>query len=178
LVVFRRTGGIRTDPETQTDTINPAGRVPIRMAALDSGDVTVNIEVRLGEPFGTEIIPGVRLSSRNSDDQIFLGLHTVGRWFPQFGIVRAADTDQPIAGARITFRRTSGISFQPDPYSSTTNPDGSFPLRPQPLSDGEVVGDLTITPPSPYRETVIPGVRLQTSMSDALQLVGLFRVTR
>lgn len=178
VVTYRRTSGIRTDPETFVDPINSFGRSRIQMAALDSGDVVIDIDVRLGEPYGTETIRGVRFTSRNSDEQILLGPRSVGRWFPQFGIVRDRDTDQPITGAQISFRRTAGIAIQPDPFSIAVNADGSFPIRPQPLGDGEVVGDLTISPPAPYRDTVITGLRLQTSMDDTLRFIGVWRLLR
>jgi hypothetical protein len=178
IVLSRRTAGIQTDPEALVDTINGFGRSKIQMAALDSGEVTLDLEVRLGEPYGTEFIRGVRISSRNSDDQILYGSVSVGRWFPQIGLVRDRDTDQPIPDVRITFRRTGGIAIQPDPYIVAANPDGSFPIRPQPLSDGEVVGDLTISVPPPYRDSVITGLRLQTSMDDRLNVIGLWRFAK
>jgi hypothetical protein len=72
----------------------------------------------------------------------------------------------------VVFKRVSGVGIRPDPFIVTPNADGYFGLRPQPLADGEVVGDITFELPAPYRNTTVPGVRLRTTMDDTLRFVG------
>lgn len=177
-IVFRRTGGIRTQPDTFTDHVNQFGFAKVELPADASGDVVGDIEVRLGEPYGTEIIRGQHLPSAEDDTQRFYGTRLVGRWFPQVGRVLDSATQTPIPGARVTFTRVDGIGVSPSTYVVTPNADGFFALRPQPLADGDVVGNITFDLPAPYVSVTIRGLHLQTSMDDTLRLVGPFFFAR
>lgn len=174
VAVFRRTGGIRIDPDSQVWRTNREGRIPIRAAALESGTVTGDVEVRLPAPFRTDTVRGVRLASRDDDTQTFLGRAGVGAWLGYVGRVVAAD-GRPVADARVEFRRTGGIQVA-QPYSTVSNADGYFPLTMAPLGEGEVVGDVVITPPAPFRATTVPGVRLATYATDEVKAAGTWAV--
>lgn len=177
-VIFRRTSGIAVRPDTFVDAVNQFGFAKVQLPADASGDVVGDFEIRLGEPYGTEFIRGVHLPSAEEDTQRFYGTHLVGRWFPQVGQVLDSASQRPIPGARVTFTRVDGVQFAPNPYVVTPNADGYFALRPQPLADGDVVGNITFDLPAPYSQVVIRGIHLHTSMDDTLRLVGSWLVAK
>jgi hypothetical protein len=106
----------------------------------------------------------------------FLGLWGVGPSLRYLGRILRADTDAPIADAVVEFQRTSGIAVAPSVLTSRTIASGLFPLAPNPLDTGEVVGNLTIRPPAPFRDTTFTGIRLRTFDSDTLRLGGVWRL--
>jgi hypothetical protein len=171
-IIFRRTGGALTQPDTFVNQVNQFGSVGVQLAASAAGEVIGNLEVRLGEPYGTEVISGKHLASAEDDVQRFAGTHLVGRWFPQFAQLLDSVTHAPIPGARVSFTRVSGVAFAPDPYITTPNADGYFALRPQPLADGEVIGNMTFELPPPYRNATALGIHLKSSMDDSLRFVA------
>lgn len=178
-IVVRRTGGVGALADTYPAQINAQGYAPVQFATTAAGELVADIEVRLGEPYGTDTLRGIRVKSAEDDIQRFLGTHAVGRWFPQVAHVADGETLKGIPGTRITFTREDGVRFSPDPYVVTPNADGYFALRPQPLADGEVVGTLTIELPAPYdRSTSIRGIHLLTSKDDTLRFVGTWLFTK
>jgi hypothetical protein len=175
-VLFRRTGGARTEVETASTTVNQFGAAGVHLAAIDTGKVVGELEIQRGDPFGTDVMR-VELDAKEDDTQRFYGVRLIGRWFPQVAQVIDDETNRPIAGARITYRRTAGVAIAPDPYVVTSNADGYFGIRPRPLSDGDVVGDVTITAPS-YRETVLAGIHLTSTRDDTLRFIGAWRIKK
>jgi hypothetical protein len=174
VTVFRRTGGIRIDPDTAVERTSPFGAVAIRGAALEAGEVVGDLEVRLPAPFSTDVVRGIRAQSREDDTQVYLGRANVGAWLGYVGHVSGPD-GRGVPNAQVEFRRTGGIDVA-QPYVTTSNGDGYFPLTMAPRAEGEVVGDVVITPPAPYRATTVTGVRLQTYASDEVKFVASWRV--
>lgn len=177
-VIFRRTGGVQTLSDSAVTRVNQFGAAGLQLASNAAGDAVGDFEVQLGEPYGTEIIRGVHVASAEDDIQRFYGTHAVGRWFPQVAQVVDSVTRQAIPGTIVRFTREDGIGTTPDPYIVTPNADGYFALRPQPLSDGEVVGTITFQLPAPYASVNIRGVHLRTSMDDTLRFIGTFAFLR
>jgi hypothetical protein len=105
-------------------------------------------------------------------------VHRVGRWLPWVARVREEGTEEPIVGARVEFRRTGGVPVQSDLFTTTSQEGGIFPVRPIPLADGEVVGDLFIALPAPFGDTLITGLRLPTTMDDSVRLISIWRFRR
>jgi hypothetical protein len=176
-VVFHRTSGVATDVDTYSDKINNFGRSGLQLATHDTGSLVGDFEVQLGEPYGTELIKGIRAASREDDAQRFYGVFLVGRWFPQVAQVVDDQTGKPIPGTRISFARTSGVNVTPTPFVVNANSDGYFGIRPQPLADGVAIGDVTVSAPT-YRDTVITGVRLQSSQDDTSRFIGTWRLRK
>lgn len=171
-VVFRRTGGVPAQPDSSADIVNSFGFAPVLLGTEANGDVIGDIEVQLGEPYGTQIIRGVRVKSSEDDIQRFLGTYPVGRWFPQVAHLADSATGRAIPGARVVFTREDGVPFTPNPYIVIPNADGYFGIRPQPLADGDVVGTLTFELPAPYPSASVRGIHLQTSTNDTLRFIG------
>jgi hypothetical protein len=177
-VVARRVGGARVSPDSLVDTTNAFGRTRLQFATLEEGDTRLELEVRLRAPYKPDTVTGLVLRGRRDDEQVFGGRWPIGRWLPAVGSVQDAETLRGIAGARLAFTRTGGVAVDRSPYTFVTDSFGLFPIRPLPLDDGEVVGDLAIDVPAPYRDTVITGLRLRTSTDDTLRLVGVWRFRR
>jgi len=177
-VIFRRTAGVRTQPDSQTNYVNQFGFFGVQLPGDTLGDVVGDFEVRLGEPYGTDIIRGLHLPSLEDDIQHVYGTYLVGRWFPQIAQLIDSETLKPIPGARVSFTRVTGVQIAPDPYVVTPNPDGYFGIRPQPLSDGDVVGTLTFLLPPPYTTVTVQGIHLSSSMDDTLRFIGAFSFAR
>jgi hypothetical protein len=177
VVTFRRISGVETSSPTYTDVVREHGFSSVDLGTNVVGTVLADVEVKLGEPWGTDTLRNVPIRSTESDTLPFVGTYIAGRWFPVIAQVLDSATHKPIAGATVTFTRIDGIDIKPNPYTVTPDAEGLFPLRPQPLTDGEVVGNLTFNLPAPYPSTVtIPGIHIHSSMSDALTFLGLWFV--
>ena len=73
-------------------------------------------------------------------------------------------TGRPVAGARVMFVRTGGVSTLQDTLVATSHGDGLFQLRAGTETEGNVRGDLTVTPPPPHaaytvKEFTVPSTR-------------------
>jgi len=175
-VEFRRTGGIAISPEAFVVHTDASGRFPLAPSNAADGEVVGTLVVRLPAPLAPDTIAGVHLATFASDAMRFLGRWGVGPSLAYVGEVRRVDTDAPVANAAVEFQRTDGIQVTPSLLVGQTGADGRFLLNPSPQADGEVVGDLTIHPPAPLRDTTVTGIRLQTFRSDELRLAGVWRL--
>ena len=72
-------------------------------------------------------------------------------------------TGRTVAGVRVEWVRTQGIEIDNDVIRATSDSRGFFRLEGGSVYVGEVLGNLRVTPPPPYAEYVIPGVKLSTS---------------
>lgn len=69
----------------------------------------------------------------------------------------------PVAGVRLAFVRRSGAVLPGDTLRAVSASDGYFVLRTPAIGDGELAGDLTVTPPAPWPPYTVRDVRLFTS---------------
>jgi hypothetical protein len=175
-VEFLRTGGIAITPDSMVARTDSAGRFPLMAIAGGAGEVVGDLTVRLPAPFPPTVISGVRIATFASDQMRFLGLWGVGPSLRYLGQIVRADTYAPIADAVVEFQRTGGIAVTPSILASRTIASGLFPLALNPLDTGEVVGNLTIRPPAPFRDTTFTGIRLRTFNSDTLRLAGVWGI--
>lgn len=175
-VEFRRTGGIAITPDNIVTRTDSAGRFPLAASAAGAGQVVGDLTVRLPAPLPPTVIPGVSIATFASDEMRFLGYWGVGPSLRYLGQLLRADADVPIVDAVVEFQRTGGIAVTPDLLVSRTIPSGLFLLTLNPLDTGEVVGNLTIRPPAPFRDTTFTGVRLRTFDHDAQRFAGLWRI--
>jgi len=175
-VEFQRTGGIGIVPEHIVTRTDSAGRFSLGAGADGAGEVVGDLTVRLPAPLPPTVIPGVRIATFASSEMRFLGYWGVGPSLRYVGQLLRADARVPIADAVVEFRRTSGIAVSPSVLMSRSIESGLFALTMNPLDTGEVVGNLTIRPPAPFRDTTFTGVRLQTFDSDAQRLGGTWLI--
>lgn len=70
-------------------------------------------------------------------------------------------TGKPTGNVRFEFVRTGGIDISPRSFVAVTRPDGYFNFEVTPLASGEVIGDVTIRPPT-GAPRVYRGVRMAT----------------
>ena len=170
--VFRRTGGLPMFPDTASYVVKELGFAALQTMTDTDGTVLADVEVRLGEPYGTEIIHNVPIKSAAADTEFFIGTYIVGRWFPQVGQLVDSVNHKPIPGAKVMLTHVSGVQFTPDPFITTPDSNGYFQLRPQPLADGDAVADMTFVFPAPYAPVTVKGIHLRTSMDDTVRFAG------
>lgn len=176
----RRVGGLATlgRPGDQgLRAFEEDGRLLFAEATTDTGVVLYDITTMLRPPFVPETLKAVPIPSRYSDDPTDLGVIRVGSWYPWRALLRDFDTDQPIAGASVSFRRLSGASIVSNAFGAISAADGSVPLHPVPTERGTLVAELVIRATG-YRDTTIAGVSLGTTEDDTLRTLATYRLRR
>jgi hypothetical protein len=170
-VEFRRTGGVQVTPERFTTRTDSEGLFPFLALPWEAGEIIGELRIRLPAPYDTvEIRDSLGFTAVAGGDDI----HVAGQWgvgphFPYVGRLVWGDTKQLATGVELEFQRTGGVPISPERvvWRSSDNPYGNVQLIPAvPLGYGEVVGDLTVRPPAPYRAFTIEGLRLATSTKD------------
>ncbi len=175
-IQFRRTGGIASTPDLLVMQTDPYGNFPIGAAAAGAGTIVGDVTVRLPAPFKADTLVGVQIPSFASDEMRFLGRWGIGPSLNYAAYVRRADTDSAVAGAVVQVQRSGGIQTAPTVRIDTTDALGGFLLATNPLDTGAVIVDVTIHPPTPFRDTTFTGVQLRTFDNDSLRLAGVFRI--
>jgi hypothetical protein len=161
-VEFRRTGGIGIDPDSIRLKVDPRGFVILRPEIDAQGTVTGDLTVYPLPPHKPFTVRGLAMRTVTEErfDSIFdIG---IGQRLPYTSILVWEDSGEPVAGARVEFRRTGGVPIFPETFVATSDEFGTVQLNPVPLAAGELVGEVVITPPVPGRRTTISGVRLAT----------------
>jgi hypothetical protein len=170
-VEFRRTGGVPTTKESFTAQTDSLGRFPFLAVPLAEGTLEGELRVQLPAPYNTiELREGLRFSV--VADAVYgenAGRWGIGPQLPYAGLLIWGDTKQPAEGVALEFQRTGGVPISPDRVVWKSGSDGFANVRlvpATPLGYGEVVGDLTIRPPAPYRTLVVKELRLATVARD------------
>lgn len=180
-VQFRRTGGETMDPDTISGRTDVGGRFFIRAETSGPGSVLGELVVfdpRLPEPYVGDV--GLPTFHEYRPVDVPVGVLLVGPSLLYFGRLYLADgVDRRIAyGSEVEFRRTGGISIEPDTFVTDVKEWGGFPFEATTLHEGSVVGDLIFRPPPPYLPDTIVGVEVSTFNSDEARLLGEWEVTR
>ena len=164
-VEFRRTGGIRVEPDTFVVRSNGAAQFPLEPQPLEVGEVVFDLLIRPPAPYQSFSVSNVRMSARFAEpsNRVLVARAGVGPHLPYFGALFYADTQQPAVGTEVEFRRTGGINLAQDTYVTTVDSFARFSLGPVPLEAGAVTADLVVRPPAPYRSFTITGVSLSTT---------------
>jgi hypothetical protein len=177
-VTIIRTGGVAVSPDTVALTAGSDGGVYFEIRAAEPGDMVADIVVASPDLARTYRLTGVVFVAEYRDLPARLAAPlSVGPGLKYVGEVRRADTDGVVAGAAVDFRRTGGIEVTPSLMVTVTNSSGRFPFTLTNVDSGEVIGDLTVHPPAPLRDTTITGIRLQTFESDAQRVLAVWRLT-
>jgi hypothetical protein len=186
-VQFLPSGIAGDSMDTVSALSDEQGSFVIRMNAPDDGEVRGSLVFHPPPPY--EHFPfavhGIRMTTSTvRGDARNLGLWGVGplRVAPHIsyvGEIFYTDTKKPAAGVEVEFRRTGGITVEPDTFVVRSNDAGRFPLFMTPQGEGEVTGDLLIRPPEPSRALVIRGVRLATLIGgNDIRLIGVWGIER
>jgi len=169
-VEFRRTGGVHSVPERVVATTDAIGRFPLDIIPIGDGELVGELSFQPPAPYREERITSVRFPVTGAGDDVELaGVWGVGPAFPYMGLVVWGDTKQIARGVMVEFRRTGGIPIDPEVVTMTTSdlPYGNVRVLPvTALGYGEVIGELTIRPPAPYKTTVLRDLRIETSTED------------
>ena len=175
-VQFVRRGGIAVTPDSALSQTDDSGRFRLLLDASGPGDVIGDVTVGLPPPFGPDTLRGVRIASFASDEIRVVAGWGVGPSLQYAGQLVRSDNGAPVAGAEADFQRTGGIAVAPSLLVGRSDTAGVFLLNPAPLDTGVVLGNLTIHPPAPFRDTTFTGIRLHTFDNDSLRLAGVFRI--
>jgi hypothetical protein len=171
VAVIRR-GGVDLEPDSADATTDAVGHFEIALGARKPGAVVFDVLVLppVGRPYR---VRGLRTTATEiRGDAYVLGLWANSSYFAYVGeLYYRANPGTRVGGARVEFRRTGGVElYGPGwvgaKYETVSDAAGRFQLFDQhvlPVDAGEVVGDLTIYPPSEAPPTVIPDLRLPST---------------
>jgi 5-hydroxyisourate hydrolase-like protein (transthyretin family) len=160
-IEFRRTGGIRVEPDTFRVTTDAWGNVKLTPITREVGEVTGELIVYPLPPFRPYAIPGVKMSTfttpRADSTVVRSG---IGPHLPYAGVLVWEGTGTPAAGVELEFRRTAGVSIHPDPFVTLSDGFGTFHVNPTPLELGAVEGDLVVRSLETHAGHVLRHLRL------------------
>jgi|GEM_PF-3962115 len=177
-VEFRRTGGVRVDTDTIRVRASAEGKFWLTPAPLESGELVGDLLVRMASG-DTASIRGIRLATTEQPDEVREERRGIGPSLSYIANLSYQDTGKPAAGVEVEFRRVGGLMVRPETYRVRTDPHGNFnfPMAlVEPLRSGEVIADLVVFPPAPYRQHTIAGVRLPTFDTDEYRWLGSWTV--
>ena len=177
-VTIMRTGGVAVSPDTVALTAGYDGGVYFEIHAAEPGNMLADVVVESPDLARRSRLTGVVFVAKYLDVVPQLGApYPVGPGLKYVGEVRRADTASGVVGATVEFQRTGGIEVTPSLMVAVTNPYGRFAFTLSNVDSGEVVGNLTIHLPAPFRDTTITGIRLQTFESDIQRLLAVWWIT-
>lgn len=178
-VEFRRTGGIRVEPDTFRVTTNPWGTVKLRPLTREVGELLGELVVHPLPPYRSYTIPNLRMATfglpRLDSTLISTG---VGPHMPYAGLLVRED-GAGISNMKLEFRRTGGVPMHPDPFPTSTDFYGTFWINPVPLAAGAVEGELIVTEPGEEAGRVAAVLRLDALDVDiGVHHLGYFTLPR
>lgn len=166
-VEFVRTSGADTGAAPIVTYTDAQGRFELRGEAAEHGQVAGRLRVVYWDTLVVEDRPITFATARSRGE-----VRDLGEWrirhphFSTYGQLFFRGSGELARGVEIEFRSTGGIPVDPEVYVARSDSFGNFPLRPQPLDIGEVVGDLTIRPGGGLSERVIRDVRFSSFIGD------------
>jgi hypothetical protein len=158
-VRFTRTAGIAITPQSFTVVSSALGHVVVPARALEPGTLIGDLEIIPPPPGSPFTIRGYRFPTYDEDDNRFLAFVETMPYMPYFFGVKVGETG--LSDVLVEFKRTGGIPLLNDVVTARSHL-GAFGLHPIPLAQGEVIGDLTIHAPAPYRSFIVHNLRLAT----------------
>lgn len=166
-IEFVRTSGADTGPSPIVAYTDAQGRFELRGEAAEHGQVAGMLRVVYWDTLVVEDRP-ITLATARSRGEV----RDLGEWrirhphFSTYGQLFFRGSGELARGVEIEFRRTGGIPVEPELYVARSDSFGNFPLRPQPLDIGEVVGDVTIRPGGGLSPRTIRDVRFSSYVGD------------
>jgi hypothetical protein len=185
-VEFRRVGGLSLPAEVLVATSDDAGRFRFEEETGVAGAVHGTLAFFPPEPYNhfPFYVEAVTISTtRVRGDSRRLGFWGVGPLpapphVSYVGELFYMDTGERASGVEVQFRRSGGVSVHPDTFTVVSGSDGRFPLFMTPSGPGEVVGEIHVNAPAPYRSFTTP-VRMETLRgAGETRLVGVWGLSR
>jgi hypothetical protein len=185
-VEFRRTGGLELSDTILVTTSDVHGRFRHETETATAGEVHGTLAFFPPEPYDhfPFYVEGVTISTtRVRGESRRLGYWGVGPLpapphLSYVGELYFRDTNARAEGVEVQFRRTGGVAVHPDTFSVVSGADGRFPLFLTPSGAGEVLGEIRVNAPSPYRSFTVP-LRLETLRgAGEVRLVGVWALSR
>lgn len=174
-VTFTRTAGadLPGGGVYSAGVTDAAGRAALLNGVTASGleDVVGDLTVQFSNAFGTSVVHGVRLKPSyqfRPRDVLRLAVGPQMSWMARI-YDRARVRGVP--GVTVTFTRTGGIATIPTSFTAVTDSAGNFFIPLVPLAQGDVVGDLTVQPPPPYRGYTNSAVHIPTFDADGIHFL-------
>lgn len=159
---FRRTGGIRIDPDTFTTVSDASGTLFLRPRASTYGDVIGELTIYPPPPHKEIRFPDFTMRTFVTDRPDSTVTLQLGSRLPYSIIFVWSDTGKGVEGVEVEFVRTGGIPISPARFVTRSDRFGTVHVDPAPLRSGEVVGDLVVRPPAPGRGYTVHDFRLTT----------------
>lgn len=162
-VQFSRTEGILLEEPVIETFSDSSGSFRFDVPAEETGNVRGTLRFFYRDSVLVHTVEDVEIATTSGGDSRFLGRYYVP--YPHLGTIGRVfrrSNGEPIAGIQAEFIRESGIQIVPNPYRSVSDEAGNFPLWPEVLSIGKVVGDLSLTDPVTGDVRTIEGVVLET----------------
>lgn len=176
-VDIRRIGGLNISPSVVSTRTDQTGRVEWRPTVQDTG--TVELEMVVFPDGGPpRAIRNLRFRTFDSDELRFAGVFGFGPALRYVVEIKDA-ADHLVPGAVVTWTQTGGPSASPATYTATSGSDGWVRLTLVPSADGDVIGDLSIVPPSPWRAGTVfrvPNFHLRTWEDGDLRYAFSYRL--
>lgn len=171
-VTMRRIGGGRLAEDSRTFVTDAGGQFAwVDPEIVQPGTIDATFEIQAsGYPRSYNVPREVFL--QHQDGQLSFIILPVGSGLSYSATTGRRGSGAQLPGVTVEFRRTGGIATQPEQLSIPVDANGSFPIPIEPLSDGTVFGELTITPPAPYPAEVHQ-LTLETSDDDRVQWLGV-----
>jgi hypothetical protein len=185
-VEFRRTGGLSLPDDVLVSRTDVYGRFRYEAQTGAAGEVHGTLAFFPPEPYDhfPFYVEGVTISTtRVRGESRRLGYWGVGPLpapphLSYVGELYFRDTNARAEGVEIQFRRTGGVSVHPDTFTVVSGSDGRFPLFMTPSGPGEVLGEIRVNAPAPYRSFAAP-VRMETLRgAGETRLVGVWGLSR
>lgn len=170
---FVRTGGIAIEPANFSVLSRPDGFFNFEVTPLANGAVIGDVTIRPpgGAPRVYRDVVFATFDSTDARDSGLWGYGEAWKWIVQ---IRHAQSDLPATYLPVAFRRTGGLTIEPEVITRTTNGDGYIWLDAVVRDTGVVVGELVVSPPG-AAPSVIPGVSLRTNPDNEYHVSGPYR---
>jgi len=160
-----RTGGVALEQDSVRTQTAGGGHWRIAIGAVSAGDAVVDVIVTPVAPGRPYRVSGLRIHTVDrGGDALLLDRWVVDPYYPvQLELFYRMNPDSLAAGVAVEFRRTGGAELTNQVYIAATDRSGrveAFLYNDFPTSLSDVVGDLTVTLPSPYGPSVTRGFRI------------------
>jgi hypothetical protein len=160
---FLRREGVALSQDTVSAMTDAAGRFRLEAPAEAIGVVTGDLYAKPSERAGYVRTATLSLTTtRVRGDLRFVETHLLPARISHVGEIWWRASGLPAAGVRAEFRRTGGVQTVDGTSAHTSSENGRFIIAFTALTDGEIVGDLVLQPPPPFRTRTIEGMRLET----------------
>jgi hypothetical protein len=173
-IEFRPTSGValRNLPGgVWRTTTNGSGLFPLFGGAItpvDVGDVIGDLTIFLPPPLGASVHRNYRVKA-TADYQYAARIHRVGAG-PSLEYrmtVKNRGNGTNVEGARVDFVRTGGIDIDPPTWSNVSDVGGNVLFTSRASERGIVIGNITVTPPAPFKSYTSVGRSFATFEADS-----------